>query len=133
MIKRISATTRGSKMIIKRSSKHPKYVIDSSKNSISFMLCGSASDVLLIFWFLSIDQPYLRKQFVFRVLIGYNLSSHISQAAIQTYNENNIRIMLIPTNFTAIYQPLDVEFFGPLKRKWSAVLLQCKQKIGESP
>lgn len=154
------------KVIIRRGSKHPKYVIDSSKSSTSLMMSGSASGVLLppyiVYraenlyptwieggpaqtrynrskngwfeertfedWFLSIALPYLKKQPAPRVLIGDNLSSHISQNVIQTCNENDIRFVLLPPNSTGICQPMDVAFFAPLKRKWRAVLLEWKQK-----
>lgn len=40
--------------------------------------------------------------------------------------ELNIRFTFLPPNFTHISQPLDVAFFGPLKRKWRNILTQHK-------
>lgn len=79
-------------------------------------------------WFFQIALPYFKKQPEPRVLIGDNLSSHLSANVLQACNSNNIRFVLLPPNSTHLCQPLDVAFFGPLKKKWRQVLLEWKTK-----
>lgn len=65
------------------------------------------------------------------VLIGDNLSSHISLRVLQLCEEHNIRFVCLPPNTTHITQPLDVAFFGPMKRVWRGILTKWKEtKIG---
>ena len=73
-------------------------------------------------WFFSLALPRLRKQPGAKVLLGDNLSSHISDAVINACAANNIRFVCLPPNSTHVTQPLDVAFFSPLKRKWREVL-----------
>ena len=60
------------------------------------------------------------------VLIGDNLSSHFSPDVISLALANNVRFVCLPRNSTHISQPLDVAFFGPLKRQWRKVLDKWK-------
>lgn len=71
-------------------------------------------------WFQRVALSYF-KQFdsdAKKVLIGDNLSSHISPHIIEECNKNNIKFVLLPPNSTHYTQPLDVAFFRPLKIKW---------------
>eukprot|EP00102_Acyrthosiphon_pisum_P020516 XP_016657726.1 PREDICTED: uncharacterized protein LOC107882980 [Acyrthosiphon pisum] len=77
-------------------------------------------------WFHSLALPFLKKKPSPRVLIGDNLSSHVSISVINTCIEHDIKFILLPPNTTHICQPLDVAFFGPLKKKWREVLLTWK-------
>ena len=61
-------------------------------------------------WFLSMAVPYLRKQDPPRVLIGDNLSSHLSQFVIKKCEEYEIRFVFLLKNSRHLCQPLDVFF-----------------------
>lgn len=154
------------RVIVKRGSKHPENVLDSSKTSVSVMMAGTASGFLLppyivyraeniyptwieggpvgtrynrsksgwfdenIFenWFETLALPYLKKQPAPRALVGDNLSSHVSLNVIEQCRVNDVRFILLPPNATHMCQPLDVAFFGPLKKKWRSVLFEWKKK-----
>lgn len=80
-------------------------------------------------WFFSIVLPYFKKLGdQKKVMIGDNLSSHISQKVIQCCHDNNISFVLLPPNSTHLTQPLDVAYFRPLKIKWRQVLNSWKEK-----
>ena len=65
--------------------------------------------------------PYYRKldaesgQCEPRVLVGDNLSSHLSPKVLQMCQELKIRFCFLPKNSTHLTQPLDVVFFKPTK------------------
>lgn len=63
-----------------------------------------------------------------KLLIGDNLSSHVSLQVIQQCQLNNIRFVLLPPNSTNYCQPLDVAYFRPLKMKWKETLFAWKMK-----
>ena len=48
--------------------------------------------------------------------------SHISLNLITISRENNIHLMLLPSNTTHVLQPLDVGVYGPVKQAWKAIL-----------
>ena len=50
-----------------------------------------------------------------KLLIGDNLTSHMSAEVIELCKENNIKFVCFPPNSTEKLQPLDVGFFGPMK------------------
>jgi hypothetical protein len=56
------------------------------------------------------------------VLIGDNLSSHISVDVINTCKEKNFAFICLPPNSTDKLQPLDIGYFGPLKSHWRSML-----------
>ncbi|CAH2103358.1 unnamed protein product [Euphydryas editha] len=152
------------KVIVKRGSKYPELLRNSSKSSISLMFCGSADGELLppfvvskssclwttwteggpegtryscsqsgwfdmsIFteWFQSQLLPKLNKIPGKKVIIGDNLSSHISLDVINQCKENNITFLCLPPNSTHLTQPLDVAFFRPLKVAWRSILSEWK-------
>lgn len=156
------------KVVVRRGSRHPERIIDSSKSSTSVMFAGSADGHILppcitykasnlydtwtengptgavynrsksgwftleIFedWFCKIALPYFRKfnADATKVLIGDNLSSHISAYIIEKCKEYNIKFILLPPNSTHYTQPLDVAFFRPLKIKWRQTLNEWKEK-----
>ena len=78
-------------------------------------------------WFHKIALPYFKNLPGKKVLLGDNLSTHISPSVIETCEENNISFVLLPPNSTNLTQPLDVAVFRPLKRIWRDILLQFKQ------
>ena len=78
-------------------------------------------------WFLTVVLLYLRKLPGRKVMIGDNLSSHISLQVIKLCKEHNICFILLPPNSTHLLQPLDVSFFKPLKNAWRTVLSDWKK------
>lgn len=84
---------------------------------------------LLIFedWFTNHLLPILKKQEGRKVVIGDNLTSHLSMNVIQLCDENNVHFVCLPPNSSHLTQPLDVAYFRPLKMKWKAVLDRWKQ------
>lgn len=77
-------------------------------------------------WFNSIIIPWAEKTRDPKVLIGDNLSSHMNISIISKCQELNIRFIFLPPNSTHQTQPLDVAFFGPLKREWRRILMDYK-------
>ena len=78
-------------------------------------------------WFTDILLPYIRRLEGPKLLIGDNLSSHISLHVVQQCEIHNVRFVLLPPNTTHLCQPLDVAFFRPLKLAWRKVLGEWKQ------
>jgi len=56
------------------------------------------------------------------VLLGDNLSSHLSVEVIDSCREHNVEFVCLPVNSTDKMQPLDVGFFAPLKGAWRKLL-----------
>jgi len=77
--------------------------------------------------------PYAKKLNGRKVLIGDNLSSHLSEEVIGACEENNIAFVFLPANSTHLCQPLDVSFFGPMKAAWRPILQQWKKGPGRKP
>ncbi|CAK1585488.1 unnamed protein product [Parnassius mnemosyne] len=63
-----------------------------------------------------------------KVVIGDNSSSHINIEVVELCQKHNIRLVFLPPNSTHLTQPLDVAYFGPLKREWKKILLDYKWK-----
>lgn len=61
-----------------------------------------------------------------KVVIGDNLSSHLSPEIVRLCEENDIKFVFLPPNSTHLTQPLDIAFFGPLKKEWRKILLKYK-------
>ena len=150
----------GSKVIMKRGTKYPERIMDSTKSSTSLMYAGCADGTLLptyvVYksknmydtwtlggaegtrynrsksgwfdmqcfhdWFVKIALPHLRRLPGKKVLIGDNLSSHLSTEVIRECEENDIKFCFLPSNATHLCQPLDVAFFRPLKTSWRKIL-----------
>lgn len=81
-------------------------------------------------WFEYQALPILKKQDGKKLLIGDNLSSHLSIKVVQLCEENNIRFVALPPNSTHMTQPLDVAFFRPFKIKWRQILNKWKLSHG---
>ena len=77
-------------------------------------------------WFFDCALPMLKKLDGKKVLLGDNLSSHISIEVIDACREHNIAFVCLPPYATDKLQPLDVAIFGPLKRHWRTVLTEYK-------
>ena len=63
-----------------------------------------------------------------KILLGDNLSSHISTDVINICREQNISFICLPPNSTHILQPLDVGVYGPMKAWWKKLLRQYKDE-----
>lgn len=77
-------------------------------------------------WFLTIALPYLRALDGPKVMIGDNLTSHLTVSVVQQCENNNIKFVLLPPNSTHMLQPLDVAYFRPFKAAWRKVLEKWK-------
>ena len=77
-------------------------------------------------WFLSLLLPRLKRQEGKKVMIGDNLSSHISQQVLQKCEENNITFVALPPNSTHLTQLLDIAYFRPMKVSWRKILQTWK-------
>lgn len=81
-------------------------------------------------WFEKIIIPYCRCLVGKKVVIGDNLSSHLSPAVVKLCEENEIALVFLPANSTHITQPLDLALFRPLKVAWRKVMELWKMKSG---
>lgn len=79
-------------------------------------------------WFRQIAVPYLRQLHGQKVMIGDNLSSHITLEVIEECERLGIRFVLLPPNTTHLCQPLDVAYFAPLKKSWRKILNDWKMR-----
>lgn len=79
-------------------------------------------------WFEMIILPWAKEKIGPKILIGDNLASHINHRIIAMCEANDIRFVFLPPNSSHITQPLDVCYFGPLKKLWRANLLDYKTK-----
>lgn len=79
-------------------------------------------------WFMTTLLPRLKKLPGVKVVIGDNLSSHINVEVLKACCENNIRFVCLPPNATHLTQPLDVTYYGPMKREWRKVLTSWKER-----
>ena len=153
------------KAVMKRGTKYPERVMDSSKVCYSLMFCGNAEGTILppytvcksvhlydswvkggpegacynrtksgwfdeaTFedWFSTLVLPKLRKQEGKKILIGDNLSSHLSTEVIKACNNHNISFVCLLRNAAHHLQPLDVAFYGPLKKVWRSLLFEWRK------
>lgn len=79
-------------------------------------------------WFFKIPFPHLRRLEGKKIMIGDNLSSHLSINVIKKCEEANIEFKFLPPNSTHLCQPLDVSYFRPLKAVWRKILTEWKLK-----
>ena len=54
--------------------------------------------------------------------------SHISLNLIELSRDNNVHLMLLPSNTTRVLQPLDVGVYRPVKQAWKGILGEFKRK-----
>jgi DDE superfamily endonuclease len=69
-------------------------------------------------WFKTDFLPHIRRLPGKKLLVGDNLSSHISLEVIRLCKENDVEFVCFPANSTHLIQPLDVGFFAQMKRAW---------------
>lgn len=72
--------------------------------------------------------PHLKRLEGKKVLIGDNLSSHLSVEVIEQCRMNNIEFVCLPPNATDKMQPLDVGVFGPMKNSWKKMLRNYRRQ-----
>ncbi|KAL0818779.1 hypothetical protein ABMA28_008106 [Loxostege sticticalis] len=81
-------------------------------------------------WIQTIIIPYFEDKPGRKLLIGDNLSSHISVDMVKLCKEKQIDFVFLPANATHLTQPLDVAFFRPMKIAWREILLKWKKTDG---
>lgn len=77
-------------------------------------------------WFRTIAIPWADKIQGRKVIIGDNLSSHLNADIIIECQRRNIKFIFLPPNSTHITQPLDVGYYGQVKRIWKDILINYK-------
>ncbi|KAG4078417.1 hypothetical protein HA402_013128 [Bradysia odoriphaga] len=122
----------------------PPYVVYKAKHLYPTWMEGGPSDTrynrsksgwfdasIFADWFSSMFVPFIRKQKHIGkvVVIGDNLSSHFSEDVLSLCEANNIAFVCLPTNSTHMTQPLDVAFYGPLKKAWRGILDDWKKGL----
>lgn len=78
-------------------------------------------------WFIKVVIPWAKKSQQPKLVIGDNLSAHFSDQVMALCREYRISFKCFPPNTTHFLQPLDVAVFGPLKKKWRAILNQWRE------
>jgi len=153
------------KVILRRGTKYPERVMDSSKSAVSLMYAACGDGTLLppyvvykalhIYdawtiggpkgarynrsksgwfdlhcfrdWFEKIALPHLKSLTGKKIMLGDNLSSHLSADVVKMCEENNIHFCFLTPNSTHLSQPLDVAFFRPMKVAWRKILEKFKK------
>ena len=103
----------------------PKTRYNRSKSGWFDMICFSD-------WFKHIILPYVKKLQGKKVLMGDNLSSHLSEEVIGECEKHEIAFIFLPPNSTHLCQPLDVCFFRPMKMAWKPILEKWKKGPGRN-
>lgn len=80
----------------------------------------------------SVVIPFFKDKPGRKILIGDNLSSHLSIDVIKICGEQNISFVFLPANSTHLTQPLDIAFFRPMKIAWRNILLKWKKTDGRT-
>ncbi|XP_013194622.2 uncharacterized protein LOC132903038 [Amyelois transitella] len=81
-------------------------------------------------WVETVAIPYFNNKVGKKILIGDNLSSHLSIELIRKCRELDINFVFLPPNSTHLTQPLDVAFFRPTKTAWRDILFTWKKTEG---
>ena len=83
-------------------------------------------------WFFTVDVPWAKQLNEEKVIIGDNLSSHLSPQVVKACERENIAFVCLPPNSTHLCQPLDVAVYSSLKIHWRAVLSKWKLGAGKN-
>nr|CAI5841824.1 unnamed protein product [Callosobruchus analis] len=78
-------------------------------------------------WLSTLLLPVIKRQEDTKVMIGDNLSSHVSLNVLKLCEGNNVQFICLPPNSSHLTQPLDLAYFRPLKVNWRHVLIEWKQ------
>lgn len=81
-------------------------------------------------WLLKIVIPFVKNKPGKKLIIGDNLSTHLTMEGIKACSKYNIEFVFLPPNSTHITQPLDVAFFRPMKFAWREILTKWKMGKG---
>lgn len=81
-------------------------------------------------WVETVALPYFNNKTGKKILIGDNLSSHLSLDIIKKCQEQDVYFVFLPPNSTHLTQPLDVAFFRPMKIAWRDILFTWKKTEG---
>lgn len=76
-------------------------------------------------WFEMLFIPHVKTLSGKKVVISDNLSSHFTSTVLRLAAQHEILFVCLPPNATHLLQPLDVAFYGPLKRHWRKVCTVC--------
>ncbi|XP_030750907.1 uncharacterized protein LOC115878524 [Sitophilus oryzae] len=79
-------------------------------------------------WFYTMVLPWSKSKKGSKAIIGDNLSSHLDHNIIVECQRNDIKFVFLPPNSTHLTQPLDVAYYGPMKRVWRDILQKYKLK-----
>lgn len=77
-------------------------------------------------WLIKVVIPFVKNKPGKKILIGDNLSTHLTIEGIRMCSKYNILFVFLPPNSTHLTQPLDVAFFRPLKIAWRKILTTWK-------
>ncbi|KAK3929651.1 LOW QUALITY PROTEIN: Jerky protein homolog-like [Frankliniella fusca] len=109
---------------------YPTWIENGPKHTV-YNATESGWFNMIIFedWFVKTALPYFKKfgPNQKKAIIRDNLGAHLSIKVIQLCEENNIAFLLLPANATHFLQPLDVAWFGPMKKEWRKVLRDHKE------
>ncbi|XP_028167146.1 uncharacterized protein LOC114357630 [Ostrinia furnacalis] len=83
-------------------------------------------------WVKEIVLPFYENKEGKKVLVGDNLSSHLSTELIDLCKSQDIHFVFLPANSTHLTQPLDVAFFRPMKIAWRQILQKWKKTDGRA-
>lgn len=81
-------------------------------------------------WLLKVLIPFVKNKPVKKIIIGDNLSTHLTIKGITMCSKYNIEFVFLLVNMNHLTQPLDVTFFCPLKIAWRKILSTWKNGFG---
>jgi len=79
-------------------------------------------------WFERVMLHHARQLPGKKVMVGDNLSSHLSPPVISQCRENEIEFVCLPANSTDKMQPLDVGYFSVMKNDWRKLLRAYRKR-----
>lgn len=113
----------------------PPYIIMKGTQKWSDWLCGAPEGSRLnvsksgwiensVFddWFENHFLPNVACKPGKKLLIGDNMSAHVSLKSLKLAEQNNVQFVFLPANSTHLLQPLDVAYFSSLKSNWRKAL-----------
>ncbi|KIO16024.1 hypothetical protein M407DRAFT_86487, partial [Tulasnella calospora MUT 4182] len=91
-------------------------------SSIAVSPNGWADDFLCLDWFINVFVPYATARNTSNrpiVLIFDGHGSHTAHEMAEHARKHNIILFCSPPHTTHLLQPLDVNFFGPIQKRWA--------------
>lgn len=121
-----AACTIAPPMIVLQYERPPKHVTDSIPEEWGIGLSESRWMCSHTFYEYvnNVFNPWVIKNNIPKPIVLFldGNGSHMSLQLSQYCKEKNITLIALYLNSTHICQPLDMSFFGPLKKKWKAVI-----------